>query len=137
MDDRLRICLWMVGVGGFGSVLGGAFGALTAALYARSGGAAGTRWARRVVENFLRFAERQPSPTSRAALIGAVDGYLFLGILGLIAGAFLGMSGWRAEELWLPMMVGSGILVGGAVFFGTLAYVLTNNAAEFHYALAL
>ncbi len=127
MDDRLRICLWMVGGSGFGGLLGGVFGALAAALYARSGGAAGTRLARNVVGNFLQSGEREPSPTFHAAIIGAVDGFFFLGILGLVAGTLLGKSGRTANELLLPMMVGSVFLVGGAVFFGTLTYALTRH----------
>lgn len=136
MDDRLRICLWMVGGGVFGGVLGGVFGALAATLYARSGGAAGTRLARNVVENLLESGDRQPSPTFHAAIIGAVDGCFFLGILGLVAGLFLGKSGRTANELVLPMMVGSVLLVGGAIFFGTMAYALTYRGARFLYGCA-
>lgn len=136
MDDRLRICLWMMGGGVFGGVLGGVFGALAAALYARSGGAAGTRMARNVVENFLQAGDRQPSPTVHAAIIGAVDGFFFVGILGLIAGAFLGISGRTAEELLVPIVIGSVVLVGGAIFFGSMAYALTYRAAESLYSVA-
>lgn len=125
MDDRLRICLWMVGGGFFGAVLGAAFGALTGALYARNGGAAGTRWARHLVEQFLKSAERQPSPIRRAALIGGADGFIFLGILGFIVGVLLGIAGRSADEWRVPLIVGSVLLVGGAVFFGVLAYALT------------
>jgi hypothetical protein len=133
MDDRLRICLWMVGGGGVGAVLGCAFGALTAALYARSGGGAGTGWARRLADAFLNAESHQPSPTSRAAFVGALDGFVFLGILGLVGGALLGLSGQSAGELLVPMMVGSLLLVGGAVFFGTLAYALTYYGRECFY----
>lgn len=133
MDERLRICLWMVGGGSLGAVLGCGFGALTGALYARSGGAAGTGWARRVAEAFLDTALHPPSPTGRAALVGAVDGFFFLGILGLVGGALLGMSGRSANELVVPMIVGSVLLVGGAIFFGTLAYALTYHGARFLY----
>lgn len=127
MDDRLRISLWMVGGGGFGGVLGCIFGALAATLYARSGGAAGTRLARNVVENFLQSRDGQPSPTFHAAIIGAVDGFFFLGGFGLIAGSLLGLTGRPVGELLVPMVVGSVALVGGAVFFGTLAYALTRR----------
>lgn len=127
MDERLWICLWMIGGGGLGAVLGGAFGALTAVLYAQSGGAAGTRLARRIVENFVETSERQFSATGRAALIGAVDGFLFLGLLGLVGGAMMGVSGRATSELLLPFAVGSVLLVGGAAFFGGLAYSLARN----------
>lgn len=127
MDERLWICLWMIGGGGLGAVLGGAFGALTAVMYARSGGAAGTRLARRIVENFLETTEGQPSTIGRAALIGAADGFVFLGLLGLVTGALMGVSGRATSELVLPFAVGSVLLVGGAAFFGGLAYSLARN----------
>lgn len=127
MDERLRICLWMVGGGVFGGVLGGIFGALAAVLYARSGGAAGTRLARNLVDSFLQSGDRQLSPIFHAALIGAADGLCFLGGFGLLAGALLGLSGPRADELLLPMIMGSVFLVAGAVFLGTLAYALTRH----------
>lgn len=136
MDERLRICLWMMGGGGFGSVLGSVFGALAAALYAKTGGEAGTHLARSTVENFLQLGERQSSPIRRAALVGAADGFYFLGTVGLAAGAFLGKSGWPTDELFLPMMLGGELLIGGAVLFGTLAYGLTYQGAQFLYGLA-
>jgi hypothetical protein len=123
----------MVGGGILGAALGGAFGALTAALYARSGGAAGTGLARRVAEAIFDTALHPPSPTGRAALVGATDGFFFLGILGLAGGAFLGMSGRSANELLVPILMGSLLLIGGAIFFGTLAYALTYRGARFLY----
>ncbi|MHB1423884.1 MAG: hypothetical protein ACYC3I_11945 [Gemmataceae bacterium] len=136
MDQRLHLCLWMVGGWGFGSILGSAFGALTAALYARNGGAAGTRLARNTVENFLQAGDRQPSPTWHAALIGAADGFFFLGGLGLVAGTILGKSGQSADELLLMIGVGSVLLFVAAIFFGTMAYALTYQGAQFLYIFA-
>ena len=127
MDERLWICLWMVSGGCLGAVLGGAFGALTAVLFAQNGGAAGTRLARHIVENVLDSAEQQPSSTGRAAIIGAADGIFFLGLLGLVAGALLGLSGRAVNELLLPVVGGSVLLFGGAAFFGTLAYSLSRT----------
>lgn len=135
MDERLRICVWIVGGGGFGGVMGGVFGALAATMYARSGGTAGTRMARNVVDRFLQAGESQPSPTVRAALIGTTDGFFFMGCFGLIAGALLGLTGRPAGELLVPALVGSVILVGGAIFFGTMAYALTYRTAEILYAV--
>lgn len=135
MDDRLRICLWMVGGGALGAVLGGIFGALTAVLYARNGGAAGTGLARRVAEAFLDTALHPPSDTSRAALVGAVDGLFFLGILGLFAGALLGISGRSVYE-FVPLIFGSALLVGAAAIFGTVAYALTYRPAVCLYIIA-
>jgi hypothetical protein len=113
--------------------LGGLFGSLAAALYARNGGAAGTRLARNVVENLLQSGDRPPLPALHAAIIGAVDGFFFLGIFGLIAGMFLGKSGRSANELLFPIMTGSVFLVGGAIIFGAMAYALTYRAMEFLY----
>jgi hypothetical protein len=135
MDERLRICLWMVGGGIFGGVLGGIFGALAAALYARNGGAAGTRLARNVVENVLQTGERQASSTVHAALIGAADGFFFIGIFGLIAGALLGIVVRNADDSLVPVISGSLLLFGGAILFGTAAYALTYHTAEFLYSL--
>lgn len=133
MDDRLRICLWMLGGGGFGGALGCVFGAVTAAIYERSGGAAGTRLARSVVENFLQSGDRQPSPTLHAALIGGADGFFFMGCLGLFGGSLLGRSGLPVSELLIPMVAGSVVLVGGAIVFGSMAYALRYYAAQFLY----
>jgi hypothetical protein len=127
MDERLRICLWMISGGGLGAVLGGAFGALTGALYAQSGGAAGTGFGRRVADSFARTAEEEVSPVRRAALIGAADGFLFLGIVGALAGVLLATVG-HADPLQLgTVALGSTLLVGMAAFFGVLAYGMARN----------
>jgi hypothetical protein len=89
-----------------------------------------------VAEAFLDAALHPPSATGRAALIGAADGFFFLGILGLVGGMLLGLSGRSAGELLVPIVGGSLLLVGGAIFFGTLAYALTNHAASFLYGIA-
>lgn len=128
MDDRLHICLWMIGGGALGSGLGVIFGGLSAMMFARSGHAAGTGLARRIADAFERTAEQEPSPLGCAVFIGAVDGVLFLGILGLVAGALLGASGRTAHELLLPALVGSVALFGGAIFFGLLAYAMSRGA---------
>ena len=128
MDDRLRIGLCIVGGGAFGAVLGGAFGGLTAALFAQSGGAAGTGFGRRVADAFARTSLHPPSPLRRAALIGAADGFLFLGLLGIVGGALVGASGRAADEVLMPALAGSVILVGGAIFFGTLALAMSHSA---------
>jgi hypothetical protein len=125
MDERLRICLWMLGCGGIGAVLGGAFGALTGYLYNEGGGAAGTRFGRWVADSFTHTAEQEPSPAWYAVLVGAADGFLFLGVLGLCAGVGVALIG-QADPSGLGMAaVGSALFVGLAVFFGTLAYAMT------------
>jgi hypothetical protein len=131
MDDRLRICLWMVGGGGLGSLLGGAFGGLTGALFAQDGRAAGTGLGRRVADAFTADAEHPLSPIRRGALVGAIDGTVFLGVLGLVGGILLGLSRRATHELLVPAVVGSAILVGGAACFGMLAYAMSSGPRAF------
>jgi hypothetical protein len=124
MDEHLRISLWMVSGGGLGAILGSAFGALTAALYWQHGGSAGTGLGRRVADALARTAEDEPSPFRRAILTGAADGFLFLGVVGLLAGTAIAVTG-AAPQALIPVALGSALLVGAAAFFGTLAYALT------------
>jgi hypothetical protein len=125
MDERLRIFLWMVSGGGLGAVLGGAFGGLTGVLYAQSGGAAGTALGRRVADAFARAGERELSPVRRAAIVGTADGFLFLGVVGIVAGVLVATVG-HADPRWLgTAALGSTLLVGSAAFFGVLAYGIT------------
>ncbi len=136
MDDRIRICLWMIGVGAFGAILGGIFGGLGAMLFARTGHAAGTGLARRIADAFARASEQEPSSLERAIVVGATDGFFFLGILGLISGSLMGLSGRSVKELLVPIVVGSVLLAGGAIALGSVAYVLRYRAAEFLYGMA-
>jgi hypothetical protein len=130
MDERLRISVWLVSGGGLGAVLGGAFGALTGALYAQHGGSAGTRFGRGVADAFARAAEEEPSAVRRAAITGAADGVLFLGIVGTLAGAGVAIIG-NAPLRWLGVAaLGSVALVGAAAFFGLLAYSITSDATH-------
>ena len=130
MDERLRISVWLVSGGGLGAVLGGAFGALTGALYAQHGGSAGTRFGRGVADAFARAAEEEPSAVRRAAITGAADGVLFLGIIGTLTGVGVAIIG-HAPLRWLgAAALGSAFLVGAAAFFGILAYVMAHNGVR-------
>ncbi len=129
MDERLRISLWIVCGGGLGTVLGGAFGALAGALYAQHGGSAGTRFGRSVADAFARNAEEEPSLVRQAAITGAADGVLFLGIVGTLAGAGVAILS-NAHPRWLGVAaLSSALLVGGAALFGTMAYALSRQTA--------
>jgi hypothetical protein len=120
----------LVSGGGLGAVLGGAFGALTGALYAQHGGSAGTRFGRGVAEAFARAAESEPSPVRHAAITGAADGVLFLGIVGTLTGTAVAVIG-NAHLRWLGMAaLGSAALVGAAAFFGILAYAMARNSVR-------
>ena len=87
------------------------------------------------MENFLQAGDRQPSPILHAAIIGAADGFFFLGILGLIIGAVMGRIGLPADRASLPILMVSALLFGGAIFFGSMAYALTYRSAEFLYSV--
>jgi hypothetical protein len=136
MDARLHISLWMIGGGAFGAFLGGVFGGLAAALHAQSGHAAGTGFARRIADAFARTAEQQPSPWAQVIFIGSVDGFVFLGTLGLLAGLLLGKSGLPADELMIPIGVGSVLLALAAACLGAVAYTIRYLTAEFLYGVA-
>jgi hypothetical protein len=125
MDEKLRILGWIAGSGGFFAVLGLAFGALAGALYARGGRRAGTGLGLAVAHAMARAGGKELSLIAQGAIVGAVDGFLFLGVLGSLAGAVGVSSGGVRLEMVRPVMVGALLLVGGAVFFGGLAYTVT------------
>jgi hypothetical protein len=122
VDERVRTFLVVAGCGGFLGLLGALFGAITGALYWRSGKASGTAWGLRVADAFARAAQRQLEPGVRGALVGAVDGFLFLGLVGTAAGAVLASLGLVRAEVLGPLAVGALLLTAAAVAFGTLAY---------------
>ncbi len=125
MDARLRTFAWILGSGCFGAMVGIVFGALAGALYWRSGRASGTRLGLLIADAFGRFSRRPLSRTTRGSLIGAVDGLLFLGVVGTLLGVAGVASGRDLEEILRPALWLALLLVGGAIFFGTLAYTLT------------
>src|SRR4051794_22963454 len=92
MDETLLRFLLVVGCGGLGAAVGAAFGALTGAVYWGGGRAAGTVVGNRVAEAFA--AGGGPlTPAVRGALVGGVDGFLFLGVLGTAAGVLFAYTG--------------------------------------------
>lgn len=136
MDERLRICLWLVSGGCLGIVLGGVFGGLTGVLTVRDGRAAGTGFGRRVADAFARTAQQEASPVRQGAITGAADGVLFLGIVGLVSGAFVAIVG-DADPRWLPFAaLASTLLVSLAAFFGVLAYAMSGGVRTFGSILA-
>ena len=121
----MRVFAWILGSGCGGAVLGIVFGAVAGVLYRRSGRASGTRLALRLAEAFGRFAGRELSPVTNGGLVGAVDGCLFLAVVGIILGAAAAYGGATAEIL-RPALFLALLLVGGAMFFGLLAYTMTH-----------
>jgi len=128
MDDRLRIFLWIAGSGVFGGLLGGLFGAVAGLVYWRSGKASGTFFGLTMARAVARASERELSPGMRGAIVGAIDGVLFLGILGTIGGAWLAL---RVPGASIQSAVTLGLavagLVAGAAGFGLLAYTLVQT----------
>jgi hypothetical protein len=124
MDEKLYAFLCLAGGGGFFAVLGGVFGAVAGAMYWRRGRASGTAFGLGVARTFDRVSERELSPVVRGAVSGAADGVLFLGTLGILAGAFVAYGGW-VETRWLGTIAWLSLfVVGAALFFGSLAYSL-------------
>ena len=121
MDDRLRVFLWILGCGGTFGLLGGAFGSLAGFLAWKSGRVAGTSLGLRVARTFARAAQREYSPGRQGAIVGAVDGLLFLGVLGGLFGLWGASRGDTPWRILAPAAVFA-VLMAAAVFFGVLAY---------------
>jgi hypothetical protein len=125
MDERMRAFAWILGSGCGGGALGAVFGALAGALYWRSGRSSGTRLAQGIAETFTRLAGREMSRPAHGALVGAVDGCLFLGVVGTILGV-VAVYGGAPDEVLRPALLLALFLIGAATFFGVLAYTLTH-----------
>jgi hypothetical protein len=124
MDANLQVFLWLAGGGGFFAVLGGLFGAVAGALYWHSGRASGTAFGLGVAQAFARVADKELSRPGRGAITGAADGVLFLGPLGILAGAVVVSGGW-ADSRWLAVGAWLALCVAAAaVLFGVLAYAM-------------
>jgi hypothetical protein len=120
MDDRLRVFAVVLASGGFCAVLGGIFGAITGATYWGSGKAAGTVFGLSVARSLARGQEL--SRMAYGAIVGTIDGIVFLGTLGALAGAFLAHGRHDEGEYLGPAAAGLAFLVVLAVVFGVLAY---------------
>ncbi|HZY89060.1 MAG TPA: hypothetical protein VFE78_29830 [Gemmataceae bacterium] len=120
MDDRLRVFAVVLGSGGFCAVLGGLFGALTGATYWGSSKAAGTVVGLTVARALA--GGRELSRKAHGAIVGAIDGIVFLGVVGSLAGAFLAHGRHDEGEFLGPAAAGLAFLVALAALFGTLAY---------------
>lgn len=123
MDDRLRIVIWLLGSGAALALLGAAFGAVVGYFHWQGGGGAGTTFGLTVVRAFERAAGKDFPPVRKGVIIGAADGFLFLGVLGLLLGGIQAYRGAPAGELLGPAAAVGG-LMAGAVVFGILAYSL-------------
>ena len=129
MDERLRLFAWIAGGGGCFGLLGAGFGAVTGFLCWRGGRAAGTGFGMRLARAFERTGERPFSPSGRGAIIGAVDGFLFLAVVGVLLGAIAG-HGRTMGPVATAIVVTVLLLMAGALFFGGLAYVASTTGVR-------
>src|SRR4051812_42807356 len=106
MDDRFQAFLWILGSAAFFGALGAAFGAVSGALAWRTGKTSGTSVGLGVAETFARVAERDLSPGRKGALVGAVDGFLFLATLGVLVGAVAAYRVTPPSRLLAPLAWG-------------------------------
>jgi hypothetical protein len=129
MDERVRLFVWIGGSGTFFGLLGAGFGALTGLLHWRGGRAAGTAVGLRVARAFERIGGQGFSPATKGAIVGAVDGFLFLAVLGGLFGAIAGHGRFQAAAT-TSIAMGVLLLFAGALFFGGLAYAASAGGSR-------
>ncbi len=127
MDEIWRHMAWIVGTGGFGAVVGMAFGAVTGAVHWGGGRAAGTFLGHRVMETFEAAGGQEYSPRKRGAIVGATDGFIFLGILGTLLGVVFTYVGAPDSGVVVYLAISGFLIALAAVFFGLLACALVRN----------
>jgi hypothetical protein len=124
MDERTETFLVLLGCGAFGAVVGALFGACAGALYWSGGRAAGTAAGLAVARAVARVSRNEPTLAGRGALVGGVDGFLFLGGVALGVGFLLRRFGQVDRDiLGVIALAGLGLMVA-AIALGVLAYGL-------------
>jgi len=129
MDERVRLFVWIAGSGAFFGLLGAGFGALTGLLHWRGGRAAGTAFGLRVARSFERIGGQALPPATQGAIVGAVDGFLFLAVLGGLFGAIAGHGRFQAAAT-TSIALAVLLLFAGALFFGGLAYAASAGGSR-------
>ena len=127
MGDIWLTMAFVLGCGGYGAALGAAFGAVTGAVYWGGGWAAGTAAGLRVASAFEAAGGRALSPRKRGALVGAADGFLFLGVFGTVLGLTFAFTGGPGAAVLAPLAVGEVLVAAAAVVFGVLAYAIVRS----------
>ena len=74
---------------------------------------------------FERYGERPFSPSRKGALVGAVDGFLFLAVVGVLLGAIAGHYRFKGP-VTTSLVMAVLLLFAGALFFGGLAYAASS-----------
>lgn len=117
MDDRQRFFWELLAGSAFFAFLGAGFGSVVGAITWRGGRAAGTPLGLRVA----RACGKELSPGAHGAIVGGVDGFVFLGILGLLFGAVGAVNGQPGGAVIHPAGTTLLALALAAIFFGLLA----------------
>jgi hypothetical protein len=121
MDERVRILLCALGGAGLFGLLGLVFGAAAGATQRAAGRAAGSALGLAAARALVKVRGRELSDVTTGALVGGVDGFTFLGVVGTALGVVYGCSGERQRELLLNLALGVAILAVPAALFGMLA----------------
>ncbi len=126
MDEKLRLLAWIIGGGGLFGLLGAGFGALAGGLHGQAGRASGTALALRIVRSLLGTDDEDHPSSGRGAIVGAVDGFLFLFVIGTLLGALGARAGLALSTAGL-LVLAVLCLVAGALFFGGLALAMSRS----------
>ena len=130
MDERMDTFLLLLGFSAFGGIVGAAFGASAGALYWASGRTSGTAAGLAVERAIARVSRAEPTRGRRGAVVGAVDGFLFLGLTSLVSGFLMRRFGLVGGRVFLNIGLGGLALMCAAVALGILAYVLTRVGVQ-------
>lgn len=122
MNAELHAVTWTVGGAASFSLIGGLFGALAGGLSWRNGNATGSFIGTRLARAIQRVVERDLTPTQKGIIVGAADGAVFLGIVGILVGLIAHFSGEEPSRWLWPTFLLVMALLSGAVLFGLLAY---------------
>src|SRR5262245_47978034 len=124
MEDRVTLLLCVLGgAGGFG-LIGAGFGALANRSAWRGGHPGGGLVGRLVVDALNRVRDRDLPGETAAVLRGAIDGAVFLGVVGGVTGAWAALDTKEPGETLLIATAALALLALAAAVFGLVGYRL-------------